>query len=98
MFSALRNRANRGGECSTLTAIEYTDDWLDPAKGTISKHLVSRNLNPKEQVRCIKKLLADKEEQLGAKNLGLDDASTFVELVDEVCMLPLKCLPGSNGG
>lgn len=60
MFSALRNRANRGGECSTLTAIEYTDDWLDPAKGTISKHLVSRNLNPKEQVRCIKKLLADK--------------------------------------
>jgi hypothetical protein len=56
--------------------------------GSISKYLVSRDLSPENRIRYIKRLLADREEQQGAKALDSDNASRLVELLDEVRILP----------
>jgi hypothetical protein len=63
---------------------------LDPVPGaipdgSIPKHLVSNNLAPTDKVQCIKRLLANKEEQREAISLKPDDALRLVELLDEVC-------------
>ena len=59
-------------------------------KGTISKHVVSHTLSRESRVQLIKRLLGDKLEQDGAKNLEQEDATKFVELLDEVSLFPLR--------
>ncbi|KAF9643492.1 kinase-like protein [Thelephora ganbajun] len=53
-------------------------------KGPISKHLVSHALSLNDQVRYIKRLLANREEQQAAKSLEPGDGVRFIELLDWV--------------
>lgn len=65
-------------------------------KGSISKHVVSHDLSHEDLVFLIKKLLDDKLEQDGAKNLEPGDATKFVELLDEVGLSLLRRLTASD--
>ena len=56
----------------------------DKGRVPISKYLVSRELSFDERIGYIRKLLASKQEQEEAKNLKPNEASKFIELLDEV--------------
>lgn len=93
--------SRREGKSSSISEhaatinLRLVDGWLGPVQGTIpkgsiSKHLVSHNLTPPEKAQCIQRLLASKEEQRETMNLEPGDALRLVELLDEVCFLPLN--------
>jgi hypothetical protein len=54
---------------------------------SISKRLISSDFSPAEQVKLIKGILADKDEQQAAKGLEPGGALKFVETLDLVCLL-----------
>ena len=77
-------------EYGLLIRIGQADGRSDPAQGPtpeipISKYLVSHELSSDDLVKSVRKLLASKEGQEGAKSLEPGDVSRFVELIDQVC-------------
>jgi len=52
--------------------------------GPIPKRLVSFQFTPTEQIQLIKEMLADRDKPGTARNLGPDDASKFIEILDSV--------------
>ena len=90
-----RGGSTRSSEHALLFSVQdldRADSRLDPAKestpeGPISKYLVTHELGLDDLVKGIRKLLASKEQQEGAKNLEPGDALKFVELLDQVCSL-----------
>lgn len=78
--------SNHASKHSSRTVVGYANGCLDPVegsvpKGSISKYLVSHDLSPDDWVRGLKP----------------GDALKFVELLDEVLLLPLHLSSESNG-